>query len=217
LNKKWRGHTWLTDRCSRLLYTGLCGHYCSKTAPFCEIPVQFLLLLLAISIRTSKCTLFYFGKRKILWYSIKDDKVVRKKMTIWWLVWWFLHDKSLSSGYWLLVIGYWCTLYQHSLFLTVIYNRITSSLLLKQIITYLYQTVKTNATRGAEKALSLRNSPLPRCISGVRVVQSFVFLCSICSTSVCFVRLTFGHIIVLNYGFWLPLWYLQTCLYTGNR
>ena len=60
----------------------------------------------------------------------------------------------------------------------------------------------------------------PPVISGVRVTRSLV-LC-VCFVNLClsFCHFYFGHCVVCSssiYGFWLPLWYLQTRLPKSNR
>jgi len=57
------------------------------------------------------------------------------------------------------------------------------------------------------------SSPL---FSGIRVARSLVF-CVLLNRSL-FVLFLFGHYIVCSsiYGFWLPLWYLQTLLFVNG-
>jgi hypothetical protein len=52
--------------------------------------------------------------------------------------------------------------------------------------------------------------------SGVRVTQSLVLYVSFVDRSLSCCAFSFGHCVVCSssiYGFWLPLWYLQTFLY----
>ena len=55
----------------------------------------------------------------------------------------------------------------------------------------------------------------PQILSGVRVTQSFVLCVCFVDRCLSFCPCSFGHCVVCSssmYGFWLPLWYLQTLL-----
>jgi hypothetical protein len=53
----------------------------------------------------------------------------------------------------------------------------------------------------------------PSVFSGVRVTRSLVLYVCFVDRCLSFSTFSFGHCVVCSsiYGFWLPLWYLQTC------
>ena len=75
----------------------------------------------------------------------------------------------------------------------------------------------TGATSGAWATYIFRTPELNPCFQWASHGSIFSFLCSVLSTTtVCL----FGHCMyclhcLSNYGFWLPLWYLQTLLITS--
>ena len=67
----------------------------------------------------------------------------------------------------------------------------------------------------------LKKTPVSKsCInSGVRVTRSLVLYVCFVDRCLSFCTFSFGHYVVCSssiYGFWLPLWYLQTLLWTLN-
>ena len=74
-------------------------------------------------------------------------------------------------------------------------------------------TFHKSLTNGCQELLNLPQNPSsPPIFSGVRVTRSLV-LC-VCFVDRC-LSFSFGHCVVRSfsiYGFWLPLWYLQTLL-----
>jgi hypothetical protein len=67
----------------------------------------------------------------------------------------------------------------------------------------------------------LKKTPVSKsCInSGVRVTRSLVLYVCFVDRCLSFCTFSFGHCVVCSssiYGFWLPLWYLQTLLWTLN-
>ena len=57
--------------------------------------------------------------------------------------------------------------------------------------------------------------PVPSVFSGVRVTRSLVVYVCFVDRCLSFCTFSFGHCVVCSssiYGFWLPLWYLQTLL-----
>ena len=60
----------------------------------------------------------------------------------------------------------------------------------------------------------------PPVFSGVRVIPSLVLCVCFVDGCLSFCPFSFGHFVVCYssiYGFWLPLWYLQTLLKTGQH
>ena len=75
----------------------------------------------------------------------------------------------------------------------------------------------TGTTSGACTAYSSRAPEFSVCFSGVRVTRSLVLFVCFVDRCLSFCTFTFGHYVVCPssiYGFWLPLWYLQTLLIT---
>ena len=72
------------------------------------------------------------------------------------------------------------------------------------------------ATDGVWSALPFRSTWFHFRFSRVRVAWPLVFCVVLCR--LLFVLLSFGHCVVcpLIYGFWLPVWYLQTLLTIGH-
>ena len=71
----------------------------------------------------------------------------------------------------------------------------------------------TGATSRAGIALSLpEHMSSPALISGVRVTRSLVLCLCFLDRCLSFFTFSFNHCVIcsLIYGFWLPLWYLQT-------
>jgi len=60
---------------------------------------------------------------------------------------------------------------------------------------------------------------LPPVFSGVRVTRSLILYVCFVDRCLSFCTFSFDHCVVCSssiYGFWLPLWYLQTLLLTDN-
>jgi hypothetical protein len=72
------------------------------------------------------------------------------------------------------------------------------------------------ATSGAGTAYSFGSAEFTPGFSGVRVTRYLVLCVCFVDRCLSFCPFSFGHCVVCPssiYGFWLPLWYLQTLLY----
>ena len=82
------------------------------------------------------------------------------------------------------------------------------------------KSITTGATSVAGTAYPSEEPKFSPDFSGVRVTRSLVFCVMFCTSLFVLLQFPFcGHSIVRSsiYGFWLPLWYLQTFLYTWIR
>jgi hypothetical protein len=72
----------------------------------------------------------------------------------------------------------------------------------------------TGATSGTGTAYPSGAPEFTPVFSGVRVTRSLVFCVCFVDRCLSFCAFSFGHCVVCSsmYGFWLPLWYLQTLL-----
>jgi hypothetical protein len=70
----------------------------------------------------------------------------------------------------------------------------------------------TGATNGAGTAYPSEAPEFTPVFSGVRVTRSLVLYVCFVDRCLSFCTFSFGHCVVCSsiYGFWLPLWYLQT-------
>ena len=78
-----------------------------------------------------------------------------------------------------------------------------------------HQLNTTGATRGAGTAYPCGAPEFSSGFSGVRVTRSLVLYVCFVDRCLSFCPLSFGHCVVCSssiYGFWLPIWYLQTLL-----
>jgi hypothetical protein len=78
----------------------------------------------------------------------------------------------------------------------------------------LYQKEPTGATSGGGTAYPSEAPEFTSGFSGVRVTRSLVLYVCFVDRCFSFCIFSFGHCVVCSsiYGFWLPLWYLQTLL-----
>ena len=96
----------------------------------------------------------------------------------------------------------------------LVYNSIIGIIIVVLIWMMLYgcqSLCTTSAISGAGTAYPSGSPACIPCFSGVRVALSLAFCAMFCRSL--FVFFSFGYCMVclsLIYGFWLPLWYLQT-------
>jgi len=75
----------------------------------------------------------------------------------------------------------------------------------------------SGATSGAGTAYPFGAHEFTPGFSGIRVTRSLVLYVCFVNRCLFFCTFSFGHCVVCSspmYGFWLPLWYLQTLLIT---
>jgi len=74
-------------------------------------------------------------------------------------------------------------------------------------------------TSGARAAYPFGTPEFTPVFSGVFVTRSLVLCVCFVDRCLSFCTFSFGHCVVCSsiYGFWLPLWYLQTLLENQNK
>ena len=109
-------------------------------------------------------------------------------------------DSDYPFGFFKLFFKYWFTS-PHSRLITGFVTRLTRRVPLVE----------------QELLTLLEHLSSPPVFSGVRVTRSLVLYVCFVDRCLSFCTFSFGHCVVCSssiYGFWLPLWYLQTLLWT---